>query len=345
MTIDYSGQITMIVRDTLIKLLVLIPLSLTIGTTTAQYKSWEAGVLFGASNYLGDIGQGLKATPFIGNLQWKHTKPGFNFLLRYHPTNNLSIRGNLILGFLKADDRLSLSYDRRYIRNASFRTNLYEVSLQGEYNILRRKIAIKPKDQGFKKGIRASSKAARKCPTPGSGNIQHEMIFYIFGGIGGFHFDPESQYKGEWYKLQPLGTEGQGLPEYGTELYSLYQVSIPMGIGFYYYAPNLRYKIGYEIGWRKTFTDYIDDVGGEFADPEIIREARGNIAAAFANRTAEVSNNPDLDLLYSRPGNLRGQSKNDDSYFVMGITFTFVLSKYKIQIPKYRHDKFQLFGF
>ncbi|MFN3556506.1 MAG: DUF6089 family protein [Bacteroidales bacterium] len=39
--------------------------------------------------------------------------------------------------------------------------------------------------------------------------------------------------------------------------FSKFQPAIPMGLGLYYSLPN-NFRIGYEIGWRKTFSDYLD---------------------------------------------------------------------------------------
>lgn len=50
----------------------------------------------------------------------------------------------------------------------------------------------------------------------------------ISGGVGGaiFKFDPRAQLDGTWHRLQPLSTEGQGLPG-GPKTYDLVQWAIP----------------------------------------------------------------------------------------------------------------------
>lgn len=45
--------------------------------------------------------------------------------------------------------------------------------------------------------------------------------------------------------------------DFTEDEYSLFQPAIPMGLGFNY-AINRDWKIGYEVGWRKTFFDYLD---------------------------------------------------------------------------------------
>ena len=58
--------------------------------------------------------------------------------------------------------------------------------------------------------------------------------------------------------LQPLGTEGEGFYK-GEKKYNLTQLAIPIGGGFKYAISN-NVRIGIEVGFRKLFTDYLDDV-------------------------------------------------------------------------------------
>lgn len=41
------------------------------------------------------------------------------------------------------------------------------------------------------------------------------------------------------------------------ETFSNYQLAIPFGVGFHYTTKG-NFKIGFNVGWRKTFTDYLD---------------------------------------------------------------------------------------
>ncbi len=82
-------------------------------------------------------------------------------------------------------------------------------------------------------------------------------------GIGIFTFNPEARFGGdEWIDLQPLGTEGQWLADPENrypEPYELTQFNIPFGGGLRFRLSR-RWDMEVEIGWRKTFTDYLDDV-------------------------------------------------------------------------------------
>ena len=112
--------------------------------------------------------------------------------------------------------------------------------------------------------------------------------------------------------LQPLGTEGQGLAEYpDREFYNLTQFSIPLGAGVKY-ALTDQINLGFEIGIRKTFTDYIDDVSLTYADEVILAENRGAQTVALANRTGSPVNG----------GQSRGSSDND-WYLISGVTISY----------------------
>jgi hypothetical protein len=86
--------------------------------------------------------------------------------------------------------------------------------------------------------------------------VRYEMFFpfplaatpfdaYGFLGMAAFYNNPAL------YVPDPAPSD------FTWDEYSLIQPAIPMGFGFNYYYNNLL-KIGYEIGWRKTFFDYLD---------------------------------------------------------------------------------------
>lgn len=91
------------------------------------------------------------------------------------------------------------------------------------------------------------------------------MTPYVGTGLAIFRFNGS---------LRDLGTEGQGFIE-GRKPYSLFTITIPMTIGV-----NMRIskstQFGYEIGIRKTFTDYIDDVSTSYVDEITLRNIKGS---------------------------------------------------------------------
>ena len=104
---------------------------------------------------------------------------------------------------------------------------------------------------------------------------------YFSVGVGVFWFNPKALYGGTWYELQKLGTEGQGLPN-GAKKYSRISISIPMVIGVRFIVGK-KMTIGLEYNFRKTFTDYIDDVSTTYYDNNLLKQSNGVVAAALAD--------------------------------------------------------------
>jgi hypothetical protein len=67
--------------------------------------------------------------------------------------------------------------------------------------------------------------------------------FYAYLGLAGFYHNPDLTVP------DPANFQ--------FDDYSKFQPAIPMGIGGYYVISS-DFRIGYEIGWRKTFFDYLD---------------------------------------------------------------------------------------
>ena len=156
-----------------------------------------------------------------------------------------------------------------------------------------------------------------------AGSEKYYYTPYVFIGISLFSFNPQAEYNGTWYDLQPLGTEGQGTIAYlDKEKYSLSQFSIPIGAGIKY---DINKKVNFAVEWgiRKTFTDYIDDVSTTYANPVAISSEKGQVASRLSDQSL------DLDTKYGNVGRQRGNSKNNDFYAFAGIMVTFkVSSKY-----------------
>ena len=93
-------------------------------------------------------------------------------------------------------------------------------------------------------------------------NRTWELIGFV--GVGGFYYNPKGRHptSGQYIALKPLNTEGQGLPG-GPSKYSNFSVSIPMGVAWRMIL-NKYWNIGIELNYRKTFTDYIDDVSTRY---------------------------------------------------------------------------------
>jgi Domain of unknown function (DUF6089) len=265
-------------------------------TPSAKAQYLEAGVFVGASNYKGDIAPTLELSEY---------HPAYGVSLRYNYTRYFSVKYNLLVGQVSGSDANLQSPVARE-RNLSFRSDITEISVQGEYSPL-----------GF-------DILAGKITTP-----------YIFAGVGGFLFNPQAALKGTWYDLQPLGTEGQGMTGYNTK-YKRFALSFPIGIGLRF-SLNRRVNLGFEFGVRRTTSDYIDDVSNKYPDIDRLL-VRSPVAANLSYRRPEITGD------YSAPTQNRGTLKGKDRYFIGGITLSFNLTdKYGMEWEKkYRiYDKKQ----
>lgn len=217
----------------------------------------------------------LNPTTLFANSQFSG-----GLIYRYNFNPRWALKANIIFGNIKASDAKN---NDGYERNLSFHSPITEISAQVELNFL--KLYNIPSKNHF-------------AP-------------YIFTGLSVFSFNPQTQLNGTNYDLQHLGTEGQGL-EGEADFYSLTAIAIPFGIGIKF---NIgRYiSIGAEWGMRYTFTDYLDDVSGNYYDNSLLAATRGDIVAALADRS---------DVIHES-GTGRGNYTTNDLYSFAGATITF----------------------
>lgn len=197
------------------------------------------------------------------------------------------LRGGLTYTVVGGADRYSTNAGRVQ-RNLSFETSIIEFSVLGEYYLF---------------------DLAEKRFSP-----------YVFGGGAVFHYNPYAMYgNNQKAYLRPLSTEGQGLPGYGKK-YSLTQPAIPFGGGFKYLLSD-KIEIGVELGLRKLFTDYLDDVSTNYADQAELLAAKGQLAVDLSYRGDEVTGGSPA---YPAKGYIRG-SKLKDWYYIGGVHLIFNL--------------------
>lgn len=277
-----------------------------------RYK-WEACVGLGASNFLGDLGGANQiGTNGFKDLEFSLTKPGISLNARYRKGRYWGYKGGFYWGQVSGFDYLTTER-YRHNRNLHFKSNIFEFSAIAEFYFTKERPGHIYKYKKLK------------------GWRHIDMQVYLMGGIGGFYFNPKGSYNGTWIPLQPLGTEGQGIkPE--TKKYKRVSVCIPVGIGFKY-ALDRRWSMGLEIGMRKTFTDYIDDVSTVYYDPAIIGASNGTMgtaAAFFANPsqheiTAATNDGVDPTAI----GQQRGDATDNDSYMFVHLTVNYKLGKFR----------------
>jgi len=138
---------------------------------------------------------------------------------------------------------------------------------------------------------------------------------YFFLGAGAIYHSPQGlspqQYGNVWVSLQSLGTEGQGRGGF-PDKYSLLQTVIPMGIGMNFRLTE-RLELGIETGFRHTFTDYLDDVGGKYAEPSVF--GNDELAKHMANPAGVTQTTK------------RTTNDVNDSYLITNVHLRYIFSK------------------
>jgi hypothetical protein len=313
----------------------------------ASYRGKKHG--FGRNNVYSGIGISVNAMNYFGDLaplpskfstDISFTNPGFGISLfhRFGPRYTLQVQ--YMYGTIKGADSESASKSDlsnaayRHQRNLSFKNHIHELSAVAYFDLFENQ----------------STYISRVKWTP-----------YVYLGIAGFYHNPQAQapakdlqgnalpQAGQWVDLQPLGTEGQnatlqqGDANFGIKPYSLLQVAIPFGIGARFRINEVMDLWG-DIGFRYTFTDYLDDVSKNYVDLGVLKDP---LTQALSYRSNEL---PLTDLISgvtprpytARDGvsystisgygqenveNIRGNKSQNDIYMVTSIKLTYILGK------------------
>jgi hypothetical protein len=264
---------------------------------------FEAGVTVGPMVFLGDLGGHMGVgTAFLKDYNMNATKLAFGFYVAAHPSEVIGIRLSANFGSVEGDDA--------YISNKG-----------GE------EVARLDRNLDFKSAISEANLMVEVYPTAlfesQPTEVQGRMRPYGVIGVGVFHFNPMGQYidpntsQTTWVFLQPLHTEGEGFVA-NRPNYALTQINIPMGFGVKYYISD-KVNVGLEFLYRKTFTDYIDDVSTTYVDPAILQAnlpaGTSQIAIAMANKSP-LQGVPGSNY---NPGDKRGDPTQNDAYFTLGL--------------------------
>ncbi len=314
------------------------------------------GASVNALNYFGDLAPVNQAA----STDISFTRPGFGLFWGRKFHHSMSFVAAFNYGRLKGDDLTAdptTKADRpRYLRNASFRNDIKELSAALRIHFL-----------------------------PNYGGPQSRMMIngYFFAGVAVFHHEPKGKVPdfdyqtdaegdgvyansatwnpapsaGEWVKLRELGTEGQNLGL--GEKYSPFQLAIPFGLGGEVFL-NQQLNVGIELGVRYLFFDHLDDVSGGYVDLNAFTDPLARIMSDRSlepngvwngdNRTSAFDNtqpvwvNPtfDSEIGYFRSADLgsgrtgfqngedfirtkRGNQNDRDIYLMTRITVSYML--------------------
>lgn len=261
---------------------------------------WEVGFNFGPSFFLGDLGGNSgKGTNDLKDINFEFTKFMKGVFITMYPKSWVGLRVAADYTYLEGSDAIintsGINELWRKQRNLDFKTDIFEgyIALEVFPTML------------LKMG---SEYEPRLRP-------------YALAGVGVFHFNPQGSLTDasgnkSWYYLQPLKLEGQGMPEYSySKPYKLTQLNIPLGAGLKYFLSD-RINISMELLYRKTFTDYIDDVSKKYIDPINYTKYLSSQEATLAYKLSDKT----IGIIYPGmtrfpAGTQRGDTKNGDTYF------------------------------
>ncbi len=184
--------------------------------TSAQI--YEAGVLVGASNFIGDVGSDYYILP---------NAPAGGLILKYNVNPRIALRFNFMHIGLKGDDKRSDNSFREQ-RNVNFSNGLAEISFGTEFNFFEYTLTsiytpyiltqvsafqYKTSNRLENRELRTKSNIALAIPVGlgFKGRITGELAYAIEGGVR-FTFKDDLDYTNE--KIEPLNFGGQGDDHY-----------------------------------------------------------------------------------------------------------------------------------
>jgi len=293
-------------------------------------KKYNAiGLSVNALNYYGDIAP--RPSKMSTDISFTRPAVGVSFAHRFGP--RYTLQAQFMIGNLKGSDSESANKDDkesgvyRYQRNLSFRNQIKELSIVAVFDLFKNE----------------SNYIGRVAWTP-----------YAFLGGAVLLSDPKAQAPatdlqgnplpeaGKWVKLRPLGTEGQYSTldptdvNSGIKPYKVVQVAIPIGLGVRLKL-NQVMDFSADIGFRYTFTDYLDDVSKNYVDLGVLKS---DLAKAMSYRTNELGpvktpqtytardgNTYTVEAGYGSEGkdNLRGSKNDRDIYMVTSFKISYIL--------------------
>ncbi len=290
-----------------------------LGKFTKSKRYISVGLTANAINYFGDIVPKNRA----GSFDTDFTRPNVGFFVQKRLWPRITIRMGGAWGVLSGEDHTTSDPDDfehggafRYKRNLHFRNRIYDLTTVAVVDIIQNR------------GL-----AERRPDSP---------IPYLLAGVGAFYHNPQALrpegFEGsEWVDLRPLRTENQERP------YSEIEISFPVGLGVRYRLSE-SWDIAFEISYRFTLTDYLDDVSGDYID---LGEFDSDLARALHDRSAEpvallsgevrspetISYNSAVDGRpyevvngYGMPNNRRGAPDND-IFIVTGFQISYIFNK------------------
>jgi hypothetical protein len=264
-------------------------------SASAQYQ-WDYGVKLGAANYLGDIGgKEQQRKDYFWDMHLGQTRYAVGVFGRYKFSKRFAVSAGAD-HLLIQDADIYTTYIPRRTRNLNFRNRMFELSGRAEFTLWY------DNDVGNR------------------GFYNPDYKLYAFAGLAAYYSNPQARlvydpaeselaaslgadtaglkpgdYVNEtWYSLRPYRTEGA--------TYSNFGIAIPMGIGMYF-TFSKSWRFGWEICWRKTFSDYLDDVSTYYNKPSPDNSGTYDLALALQSQTYQALLDDQNALLRFEEGN------------------------------------------
>ena len=226
---------------------------------------------------------GVNTSTYYGDLKDNadllDVKPSLSLGLMYYASKRLGVRAEFSWVTLSGSDANSTS-EGKNVRNLSFTSGNYELAVSGVVNLI---------------------------PQGGRFYQRPQFNVYGFAGVGVLYFNPKAELDGKKYPLRPLLTEGVA--------YSRVTPIIPFGLGAKLKVTPF-FNLALEAGWRKTFTDYLDDVSTVHVDNNSFTDP---IAKQLADRR------PEIGLPVAAAGAKRGNPDNKDAYMLFSVRVEYYL--------------------
>lgn len=228
------------------------------------------------------IGFGTGVSHYFGDINPFFDKlvPGYSANIFTRKSINNYVAWRLQASYVHAgyDDRYSKNIVR-HLRNINFETNIYEFSAQMDLNFFK----YVPSIRGY------------------------NFTPYLILGLGLFYFHSTTKYQGKKYALSPLKTE--------AKKYSPVQLSIPVGMGLKW-GLNKNINLGFELSYRFTTTDYLDDVSNSYKGQDF-----------FTNSLARELQDPSKNKIGIKDRQ-RGQSRVNDNFMSLQLILSLNLYRY-----------------
>ncbi len=240
-----------------------------------------------------EIGAWAGAAQYFGDLNnlYRINEPGLagGLIGRYNFDTRLSARMQLNYLRIRGNDSKSTNaFDLR--RNLSFYSNIIEIAPSLEFNFFTLK----------------------------HGSRDNYITPYMFAGFSVFHFSPQAEYNGETYSLRELGTEGQLPGQEYNEISTAWLIG-----GGVKFDVSYSWSLNIDLGYRRTNTDFLDDVSGFYPDYTELRINRGDIAVELADRSIANIDQQKIGIT----GTQRGDHKENDAFLSLGINLVYYFGK------------------